>query len=240
MRNPDTLRDNRLLGALRAADRAVVQPHLEELDLQVRHSVYQAGEPIEYVYFPHGCVISVHIRMDNGMAVETAAVGREGFVGLPVFLGTDRTTSTAFCQVPGRASRIKAGAFRTAVNGSTAINALFLRYTQSVLTQVSQTAACNRAHTVEERCARWLLMIHDQVEGGSFSFTQEFLAEMLGVRRPRVSVAASTLARAGLIAYSRGRVRILDRPGLEAAACECYQVIAREYTRLFNEPSIGR
>lgn len=171
------------------------------------------------------------------MAVETAGVGREGMVGLPVFLGSDRTTSTAFCQISGHTTRIATGAFRAAVAGSRHFTDLLLRYTQSVLTQVSQATGCNRAHTVEQRCARWLLMIHDQIEGSSFEFTQQFLAEMLGVGRPRVSVAASLLQRAGLIAYSRGRVRILDRAGLEAAACGCYGVIAREYARLLDAGS---
>jgi CRP-like cAMP-binding protein len=202
--------------------------------MEVRHRVFEADHPSEYVYFPLSGVISIHTRMREGMAVEIATVGREGMVGLEIFLGGGPTHASAFCQVPGRALRVDAASFRRAVRDSEPLTALLLRYVQAVLGQISQSAACNRVHSMEERCARWLLMTHDRMNGDRFDLTQEFLAEMLGVRRPSVSVAASILQRAGLIRYSRGRVEVIDRAGLESAACECYGVIAREYDRLIG------
>lgn len=207
---------------------------LEEIDAAVRHEVFRANEPIERVYFPLTCVISVHTRMQDGGAVEIVTVGREGMAGLPIFFGGEQTPATAFVQVPGRALRMSANGFRAAVAANPALNAILLRYSQALLTHVSQSAACNRVHAVEERCARWLLTTHDNVDRESFELTQEFLGEMLGVRRPRVSIAASILQRAGFIRYSRGRVQVIDRAGLESAACECYGVIAHEYARLLD------
>jgi CRP-like cAMP-binding protein len=175
--------------------------------------------------------------MRDCAAVEIATVGNEGMVGLEIFLGGEHTPAAAFCQVQGRAARIAADVFRQLARDSSPFTALLLRYTQAVLTQVAQSAACNRVHSIEERCARWLLMTHDRVPGDRFELTQEFLAEMLGTRRPSVSVAASILQRAGFIRYSRGRVEIVDRAGLESAACECYAVIASEYERLIGAAS---
>jgi CRP-like cAMP-binding protein len=214
--------------------REKLRPDLQELELKVRHPVFSAGGPIEHVYFPQSCLISIHARMEDGGAVEIAAVGREGLVGLPIFLGGEHTPSTAFCQIPGWSSRITAQAFRAAVGASFAFKTVLLRYTQALLTQVSQSVACNRAHSIEERCARWLLLTHDSVFGDSFMLTQEFLAEMLGVHRPRVSIVAGILQQAGLIRYSRGRVRVVDRAGLENSACECYGIVTREYERLLE------
>ena len=216
------------------AERQQMLPYLEELDVALRHEVFSADGPIEHVYFPLSCVISVHTRMQDGIAIEIVAIGREGMVGLPIFLGGQQTPATAFCQIAGRALRIDAAAFRAAVAVNPVLNMILLRYTQALLTQVSQSAACNRVHPIAERCARWLLATHDNVDGESFELKQEFLAEMLGVRRPRVSVAAGILQRAGLIRYSRGRLQVIDRAGLESAACECYGVISREYARLFD------
>ena len=223
---------NLLLAALPQAVWEKLHPDLQELELKVRHRVYGAGRPIEHVYFPQSCVISIQGSMRDGVAVEIAAVGREGLVGLPIFLGGEHTPSTAFCQIPGWSSRITAQAFRAAVGASSAFNTVLLRYTQALLTQVSQSIACNRVHSIEERCARWLLLTHDSVHGDGFMLTQEFLAEMLGVHRPWVSIVAGTLQQAGLIRYSRGRVRVVDRAGLENAACECYDIVTREYERL--------
>jgi CRP-like cAMP-binding protein len=181
-------------------------------------------------------VISIHAKLRDGLAIEIAAIGNEGMTGLEIFLGGEHTPTSVFCQVPGRTGRIGADAFRQVVRESAPLTSLLLRYTQASLTQISQSAVCNRAHSIDERCARWLLMTHDQVPGDRFELTQEFLAEMLGVRRPSVSVAASILQRAGLIRYSRGLVEVVDRAGLESAACECYGVIAREYERLIGSP----
>ena len=225
---------NTLITLLPAEERQQMLPFLEELDVALRREIFRADGPIEHVYFPLSCVISIHTRMQDGIAVEIVTVGREGMVGLPIFLGGERTPARAFCQIAGRALRIEAAAFRAAVAVNPVLNTILLRYTQAVLTQVSQSAVCNRVHPIEERCARWLLSTHDNVDGQDFELTQEFLAEMLGVSRPRVSVAAGILQRAGLIRYSRGRVQVVDRAGLEGAACECYGIIAREYARLFD------
>jgi CRP-like cAMP-binding protein len=234
---------NVLITLLPMEERRRMLPYLEELDVELRQEVFSADGPIEHVYFPLSCVISVHTRMQAGIAVEIVAIGREGMVGLPIFLGGDQTPATAFCQIAGRALRIDAAAFRAAVTVNPGLNTLLLRYTQALLTQVSQSAACNRVHPIQERCARWLLATHDNVDGESFELKQEFLAEMLGVRRPRVSVAAGILQRVGLIRYRRGRVQVIDRAGLEGAACECYGIISREYARLFDfgrEEHFGR
>jgi CRP-like cAMP-binding protein len=237
MANSREASENRLLRALPLEVSQKLLKCLEVLDMEVRHSVFEPAQPAEYVYFPLSGVISIHTRMRDGVAVEIATVGREGMVGLEIFLGGEQTPASAFCQIPGRAARMTAEAFREAVRDNAPLSALLLRYTQATLTQVSQSAACNRVHSIEERCARWLLMTHDRVPGDRFELTQEFLAEMLGVRRPSVSIAASILQRAGFIRYSRGRVEVVDRAGLESAACECYGVIAREYARLIGSAS---
>ena len=226
--------ENRLLNALPAAEAEKLTALCEALDMEPRHPVFEADQPSQYVYFPLSGVISVHTRMRDGMAVEIAAIGREGMIGLEIFLGGGQTHASAFCQVAGRALRIDGASFQRVVQESASLRGLLLRYTQAMLEQVSQSAACNRVHTIEERCARWLLMTHDRMGGTGFVLTQEFLAEMLGVRRPSVSVAASILQRAGFIRYSRGHVEVVDRVGLESAACECYGVIAREYERLIG------
>ncbi|MBV8888991.1 MAG: Crp/Fnr family transcriptional regulator [Alphaproteobacteria bacterium] len=229
--------DNRLLQALPPDVLRTFDGQLEVLDMEVRHKVYDPDEPSEYVYFPLSGIISIHKKMRDGVAVEIATIGNEGLVGLEIFLGGEQTPAAAFCQIAGRAARIGADAFRQAVRDSAPLTALLLRYTQAIMTQVAQSAACNRMHSIDERCARWLLMTHDRMDGDRFELTQEFLAEMLGVRRPSVSVAASILQRAGFIRYSRGRVEVVDRAGLESAACECYAVIAREYERLIGGPT---
>ena len=228
---------NRIIQALPPNESLKLGAHLEMLDMEVRHLVFEPDQPSQYVYFPLSGVVSVHTRMREGVAVEIATIGREGMVGLEIFLGGEQTPASAFCQVPGRAARIGADTFRQFVRHSEPLTMLLLRYTQATLTQVSQSAACNRVHSIEERCARWLLMTHDRVPGDRFELTQEFLAEMLGTRRASVSVAAGVLQRAGFIRYSRGRVEVVDRAGLESAACECYAVIAREYERLIGAPS---
>jgi CRP-like cAMP-binding protein len=171
-------------------------------------------------------------EMPDGMSIEIATVGPEGMVGIPIFLGAEQMASKAFIQVPGEGARMTADAFRSMIGRCPALNQLLLRYTLALMNQMAQNAACNRTHPVGERCARWLLMTQDRVHGPEFPLTQEFMAQMLGVRRPSVSVAAGMLAKAGLISYVRGRMRVLDRPGLEAASCECYGVIRGEFERL--------
>jgi CRP-like cAMP-binding protein len=223
---------NQLLAALPRPDLERLHPQLETVTLGLKELIYEPDTPIPYIYFPNSGVTSILTTMKNGKAAEVGTVGKEGMLGLPVFLGTDRSSGRSFSQVPGESLRLGADAFRVAIQQSRALVDLLHRYTQALFTQVSQSAACNSLHSIEERCGRWLLMTHDRVETDEFVLTQEFLAIMLGVRRASVAEVAGKLQQAGLIRYRRGQMRILDRKGLEATACECYDVIRAEYERL--------
>lgn len=225
---------NRLLAALPVEEYEALFPHLEQVSLTYKQSIYQPNEPIEYVYFLSHDIISLVVSTEDGGVVEAATVGNEGMVGIPVFLEADTVPSVAIVQVPGDALRMKADAFRDWVARSQPFQYLLKRYTQVMFNSIMQTAACNRLHEIEQRCCRWLLMTHDRVESDKFSLTQEFLAQMLGVRRPSVSVVASILQKAEPIRYTRGKIAILDRSGLEAATCECYRVIKQEFDRLLG------
>jgi CRP-like cAMP-binding protein len=229
-----TLPGNRLLAALPAGEYRRLRAHLERVELEFKHLLFEVDVPIEHVYFPETIVVSILAVMPDGSAVEVATAGREGMVGLPVFLGADRMAAQAFVQVPGHAWRMSAEALREHSQRLGGLRALLERYTQALFTQVSQGSACNRLHSLEERCARWLLMTQDRVGTGEFPITQQFLSQMLGVRRASVSEVASTLQREGLIRYNRGRVAIVDREGLESSACECYGIIRREFDRLLE------
>ena len=229
---PETAVKNRLLAHIPASERERIQPLLEEVPLDFHEDLYQQNQPTECVWFPYSGVVSLVTELSDGEPVEVATIGPEGMVGVPQLLGADRMSSRAFVQVPGRAGRMSAADFRRVVAESPELNRLLHRYVLALFSFVTQTAACNRMHTIEERLARWLLMTNDRVHSREFSLTQEFLAQMLGVRRPTVSLAAGMLAKAGLIHYVRGHITILDRAGLEGAACECYQAIASEFQRL--------
>jgi CRP-like cAMP-binding protein len=231
---PTPAMGNRLLDSLPRPDLERLRPHLEAVSVGVKHVVYEPNGPIKHVYFPINCVISLVTYLEDGASVEMATIGLEGMVGLPIFLGTDTMPSRAFGQVPGDALRITAAAFTEEIERNGPLVQVLNRYTQALFNQVAQTTACNRVHLVEQRCARWLLQTHDRVGSDQFSLTQEFLAQMLGVRRTGVSAAAGLLQKAGLIRYARGRITVLDRPGLESAACECYRVIKREFDRLIG------
>jgi CRP-like cAMP-binding protein len=225
---------NRLLAALPPEVYARLLPHLETVALGVKDMAYAANEPIEHVYFPINGVISLVIFMENDQAVEVGTIGKEGMVGLPVFLRAERTPDQAFSQIPGDALRMPAEVFTQEVLPEGPFRALLHRYTQALMVQIAQSSACNRLHTDEQRCARWLLMTHDRVGADQFLLTQEFLAAMLGMRRARVNAVARVLRKRGLMRYSRGLITILDRPGLEAAACPCYGIIKAEYDRLLR------
>ena len=233
-RSPRPPTGNRLLDSLPRADIERLRPHLEAVSVEIRHVVYEPDGPITHVYFPTSCVISLVTYLDDGTSVEMATIGLEGMVGLPIFLGSDTMPSRAFGQVAGEALRIEAAAFRAEIKRNGPLVRVLNRYTQALFNQVAQTTACNRVHLLEQRCARWLLQTHDRVGSDQFSLTQEFLAQMLGVRRPGVSAAAGLLQKAGLIRYARGRITVLDRSGLESASCECYRVIKREFDRLLG------
>ena len=226
--------NNRLLAALPPSEYKRLQPHLEWMALEFKQVLFEVDVPIAHVYFPEDAVVSILAVMPDGTAVEVATTGREGMVGLPVFLGSGSMSAQAFVQVPGHGWRMSAEALREHGRRTGALRGLLERYTQALFTQVSQGTACNRLHSLEERCARWLLMTQDRVGADTFALTQQFLSQMLGVRRAGVSEVASVLQGEGLIRYSRGRVSILDRQGLEDSACECYGIIRREFARLLE------
>jgi CRP-like cAMP-binding protein len=230
---------NRLLGALPERELKQLQPHLEEVDLRFEQVLYEPEEEIEYVYFLNGGVISLLTKMESGERVEIATVGNEGMVGTPIVLGALSMHDQAICQVPGTALRMPARTLLRMMDKIPNLRGMMNKYMQGLVIQFTQGVACNRLHTVEERCARWLLMTHDRVGTDNFPLTQEFLALMLGVRRPSVSVVAGQLQRAGLIKYTRGSITVMDREGLEDAACECYGVIVHQFEKLFGKGSAG-
>jgi len=215
-------------------------PHLELEDLAAGQILYQPGVPIEFVYFPETAVASMIRRMADGAGVEVGTIGREGVVGGAVALGATVMPTECLLQVGGKVQRLPVPALRDALaNTSTSddgpsLLGLMLLYSQALFEQCAQTAACNRLHALEQRCARWLLMIHDRVEGDELHLTQEFLSYMLGVRRGGVTEACGTLMRAGLIRYRHGHITIVDREGMEAATCECFQVSIDAYEQLLG------
>jgi len=225
---------NRLIAHLSPETRERLAAVGETVALKKKFVAIDIDRPIEHVYYPLDCVISIVSATRARVAVETATVGCEGVAGLPLFLGSDRTTSQAFCQVSGNAFRVSADDFLDQLSMSDELRGAVGRYTLAFITQTAQTSACNRLHTMRERCARWLLETHDRVARETFDLTQEFLSQMLGVRRATVSEVASSLQRDGLISYEYRRITVLDRDGLEAAACDCYCIIKREYERLIE------
>jgi CRP-like cAMP-binding protein len=229
-----TARRNALLAALPRPELAKMVGRMERVELEVREKLFDANRPIRAVYFPIEGVCSVVAMVASGDPVEVATIGREGFVGLPLFLGADRTPAEAFAQVAGAALRMPARAFLDRVNASPPLQDLLRRYTQAMFTFIAQGSACNRAHSIVERCARWLLLTHDRVGTDVFAITQEFLAQMLGVRRATVSEAAAAIQRQGAIEYRRGKIRIKDRKMLEALSCECYGIVSRDFRRLIG------
>jgi CRP-like cAMP-binding protein len=225
---------NALLHALSPSDIETLRPWLEPTPLLKDHTIFQPGEPASHVWFPNNGIISIVALDDEGSAIEVAIVGREGMTGLPQVLGSETMIYAAMVQVPGAGWRIPTSAFRTIVEHNSSIKAMMLRYVLAAMTQMGQNAACAQLHNIEARCARWLLLAHDDVDEDSFPLTQDYLAMMLGVSRPSVSGVASGLQRAGLVRYSRGQITILDRAGLEASSCECYGIVRREFGRLLN------
>lgn len=235
MTSPPTWKNgNRLLSALSDAERERIGSAGEIVDLDFKQVLYEFNEPIEHVLFPNSGVVSWLSASDGGELVEVATVGREGFVGLPVFLGAGSTPGIGMAQIPGSALRVPADTFQRLVAEIEPFRAILNRYTQALMTLIAQGSLCNRIHAINERCARWLLMTHDAVDGDEYPLTHEFLSQMLGVRRASVTVAAGMLQRAGLIEYQRGVVTVLDRDGLEAAACDCYGIISNEFDRLIG------
>ena len=228
------LTTNRLLAALPAAELDNLRPHLTVVDFGVGETLHAANEPIGAVYFPlTGCVSVVASDLDGDM-LEVGTIGREGVAGIAAFHEADGGPLETFSQVPGDHARLPVAALRAAAAPGTALHRLLHRYSQAAHILTAQSAACNRFHAIEERCARWLLLTHDRVGRESFTLTHEYLGYMLGVRRPGVTLAMGVLQRAGLISYHRGEVVIRDRDGLENATCECYRTITAEYDRLIG------
>jgi CRP-like cAMP-binding protein len=225
---------NRLLAALPAADFELLSASLTLVSLSLKQTLLEADEPIKAAYFVETGMVSYLAYLAGGEAIEVGLIGPEGMVGMPLILGVDSAPAGAIVQMQGTALRISPAALRQAFNESKALHTRLLRYMQALYTQVSQTAACNGHHSLEERLARWLLMAHDRAEGDEFPMTHEFMALMLGVRRSGVTVTAGTLKQAGLISYASGRMTILDRPSLEATACECYGTVQRHFEQLLG------
>ena len=226
---------NQLLRALSAADYALIVPSLQRVALVAGETISSAKTRSRHVFFPETAVLSLIIVMSDGAAVEAATVGNEGMVGLAAFLGDGAMTTRCLTQIAGDAQRLPAIALAGAVARSPALGVLLRRYTQAFINQLAQSVACNRLHSIDQRCARWLLMTHDRVGGGdSFDLTQEFLSYMLGVRREGVSGASRGLQHLGIISYRRGHISVLDRPALERASCECYGDTRADYARLFR------
>jgi CRP-like cAMP-binding protein len=222
---------NRILAALPPAEYNRISTALEPFALAVHTVLYEADTPISHVYFPtSGCVSMVNVMAEG--AVEIGTIGFEGFAGLPLLLDDDRMPTRAFVQLTGSSYRMQAEPFQKSLEHNPAFERLLNRHSLALFNQAAQSVACNRLHTLESRCARWLLMTHDRMRLEPFNLTHEFLSYMLGVHRPAVTLAAGVLQRAGLIRYTRGKVTVLDRAGLEAVACACYEVTRKNYERL--------
>lgn len=223
---------NKLLAALPEDDYQRLVPHLEKVSLTKGQVIYEVGETIEKVYFPTQGVISLVSITENGATSEIGLIGYEGMVGLPVFLGGESTNNRAIVQIAGDALMMNAQTLKTEFNRAEGLQKRLLPYAQALLTQVSQTAVCNGFHTIEQRLARWLLLVRDCSQTNELPLTQELIATMVGIRRSGVTVAAGMLSKAGIISYKRGLITILDQQALEALACECYYLVKSEFIRL--------
>lgn len=223
---------NTLLSAVVPEEYERMLPLLEPHPLRMRETLQEAGDAAEHVYFPTSGIISLLTVLENGMMIEFATVGTEGTTGVPTLLGLTKSNLALVSQLPGESLRMKTSDFEAELGRSPSLAAALRVYGGVMLAILAQSAACNRAHHVDERCARWLLTTHDQAGGNDFPITQEFLAQMLGVSRPSVALSASSLQKAGLIQYHRGEMTVMDRHGLEKAACECYSVVHEQFNRL--------
>ena len=228
---PDPLR-NQLLAALPEADLQRWLPHIEWVDMPLGQVLYESGRTLSHVYFPTTAIVSLLYVMEDGASAEIAVVGYEGLVGISLFMGGESTPSRAVVQSAGRGVRLRAQFIKDEFNRSGPVMHLLLRYTQALITQMAQTAVCNRHHSLDQQLCRWLLLSLDRLDGPHLVMTQELIANMLGVRREGVTEAALKLQAMGLIRYARVRISVLDRPGLEQRTCECYAVVKKEYDRL--------
>ena len=232
---PGDPRDNHLLAALSEASFESLQPSLEAVPLPLGMVVYESGGAQRYVYFPTTSIVSLLYVLEDGSSAEIAVTGCEGLVGIALFMGGETTPSRAVVQSAGHGYRLRAGVLKKQFEAGGVLQHLLLRYTQALITQMTQTAVCNRHHAVDQQLCRWLLLSLDRLPGNELVMTQELIANMLGVRREGVTEAAGKLQAEGLIRYSRGRIKVLDRKQLEARVCECYGVVKKEYDRLLAD-----
>ena len=230
-----TPNENRLLAVLPTAEFDALAPHLELVPLRLGDMLYEPGGRLTHAYFPVTCIVSLHYVMESGASCETAGVGNEGVVGVSLFMGGETTPSSAMVQTGGHAFRLPSRVLKEEFRRAGLLQRLLLRYTQSLIAHMTQTAACNRHHSVEQQLCRWLLATLDRVATHELTMTQELIASMLGVRREGITEAAGDLQRAGCIRYRRGHISVVDRTGLELRACECYAVVKTEYERLLAD-----
>ncbi len=226
---------NHLLAALPASEFDRLSPHLELVTMPLGEALYESGGKLEHVYFPTTSIVSLLYVLENGASAEIAVVGNEGILGISLFMGGETTPSRAVVQSAGFGYRLRAHLLKEEFNRAGPMLRLLLRYTQALITQMTQTAVCNRHHSIEQQLCRWLLLSLDRLSSNELTMTQELIANMLGVRREGVTEAAGTLQRSGIIRYSRGRIEVLDRPALENAVCECYGVVRAEFERLLSD-----
>jgi CRP-like cAMP-binding protein len=224
-----------LLAALPDAERQRWLPQLEHVEMPLGRVLYESGGTLSHVYFPTTSIVSLLYVMENGASAEIAVVGNEGIVGISLFMGGESTSSRAVVQSAGLGFRLDAQTMKDEFDRAGSVLHLLLRYTQALITQMAQTAVCNRHHSLDQQLCRWLLLSLDRLQGNELVMTQELIANMLGVRREGVTEGALKLQQAGLIRYARGHISVLDRPGLEKRSCECYSVVKREYDRLLPE-----
>lgn len=226
---------NYLLAALPTKEFDVLAAHLELVPMPLGEFLYEPGTQLQYAYFPTTAIISLHYVMESGSSAETAGVGHEGVVGISLFMGGDTTPSSAVVQTAGYAYRLDKSLLMKEFNRAGSLQKLLLRYTQALITQMAQTAVCNRHHSVEQQLCRWLLLTLDRLPSNELVMTQELVASMLGVRREGITEAAGKLQHAGIISYRRGHITVLDRSGLEVKTCECYAVVKKELNRLMSD-----
>ena len=231
--SPDPL-ENHLLAALPDAEWQRWLPQLEHVEMPLGEVLYESGKALTHVYFPTTSIVSLLYVMENGASAEIAVVGNEGIVGISLFMGGESTPSRAVVQSAGQGYRLRAQAIKDEFKRAPVLH-LLLRYTQALITQMAQTAACNRQHSLDQQLCRWLLLSLDRLHGSELAMTQELIANMIGVRREGVTEAALKLQKAGLIRYARGHITVLDREGLEQRTCECYAVVKKEYDRLLPD-----
>jgi CRP-like cAMP-binding protein len=236
MASPHDPQQNYLLAGIPADDYARLLPHLELVPLPLGHAIYESGSELRHVYFPSTAIVSLLYVMENGASAEIAMVGNEGIIGVALFMGGETMPNRAVVRSAGFAYRLSGQLLKREFNRAGELQRLLLRYTQALLTQMAQTAVCNRHHSLDQQLCRWLLLSLDRLPSNKLVITQELIASLLGVRREGITEAAGNVQRAGLIEYNRGRITVLDRDRLQERACECYSVVKKEFDRLLPEP----